>query len=207
MKIFAVINNYPGANGPIAWYNLPDSSIVKDNNPFFLPETPEDYKVFPSIVWRIGKLGKGFPQRFAHRYFEAAGLAVNVVNTAALANLRANGLPWGPAVAFDRSLLLGPLGDADRLHLENPESTVIFECGSAQLSYSPAKMLVKPTEILSTIARDHTFKNGDLLLGALHNEGISLERNTHLSARLAFGSSQPLSDPTSSIHLLDFRIK
>lgn len=202
MKIFAVIHNYgnspaegalAGEGEPIC-YQMADSSILKSGNPFFIPDFDESFVGFPSIVYRVGRLGKGIAPRFAARYIDAWGIAVAVVATGTLKRLRSHGFPWTEAVSFDRSCLLGNLKPIDTL---NNNEVMEIACGDAALSYSP-RLLRRPIdEIVSLLSRQNTLKNGDLILCGLTPDGLPLLPDRKLEAR----------STTSETKFLDINIK
>ena len=186
MKIFAVIRNYgaecpgsPFGEGKACWYEMPDSSIIRTGNPWFVPDFAEEFKFFPSIVYRIGRLGKSISERFAHRYLESVGMAGAVVAEDLLRELREKGLPWAEAVSFDRSCLLGNLQPIDTL-LYKTGLTIMS--GNDEFRYEPESLRHNPYEIVSLLSRTHTLKNGDLLLAGLTPEGITLRPDTKLTA-------------------------
>jgi 2-keto-4-pentenoate hydratase/2-oxohepta-3-ene-1,7-dioic acid hydratase in catechol pathway len=56
---------------------------------------------------RVGKLGKGIEKRFAHRYYDAIGLGIDFTARDVQNKLKAKGLPWEKAKAFDRAAVIG----------------------------------------------------------------------------------------------------
>lgn len=203
MKIFAVIRNYQptvaredplmGCGEP-DWYEMPDSSILRTGNPFFVPDFDNEFVAFPSLCLRIGRLGKSIAPRFAYRYFDSWTMAVAAVGANTLRARREAGQPWTKAVAFDRSCILGNLQPIDTLI--NNELSVI-ECGSYKSIYNITSLLRSPETVLSEISAENTMKNGDLILAGLYNEGIILKAGTHLE----------ITTNKSLIKLIDINIK
>ena len=86
MKIFAVGMNYIMHNKELdgalykpeqpVIFTKPDSALLKDGKPFFLPEELGRIDYEAELVVRICRLGKSIPQRFAHRYYDAIGSGV-----------------------------------------------------------------------------------------------------------------------------------
>ena len=60
MKIFAVMETGDR-------YEIPDSSLLRSGQPFFIPDFAGEFRAMPSAVVRIGRLGKGIAPRFAVR--------------------------------------------------------------------------------------------------------------------------------------------
>lgn len=186
MKIFAVINNYPAAEGggsPFGpdttpdWYEMPDSSVVRSGNPMFVPDFAADFRAFPSVVYRIGRLGKSISPRFAARYIDAASMAVAVVAADLLADLRASGKPWTRAVAFDRSCLLGNLQPIDTFNDSGPFE---IHCGDSSTTYRADALRSGIDSLISMLSADNTLKNGDLVLAALTPQGLPMKPDTRL---------------------------
>lgn len=185
MKIFAIINNYAseaesifGGNEP-DWYEMPDSSILRSGNPFFVPDFADEFKVYPSVAYRIGRLGKSISPRFAYRYIDGYTLAGAVIAPGLLRSLRNGQRPWTRAVSFDRSCLLGNLEPIDTL---KKNEVFRFACGGHEAEYSIGALLRGVDEIISMISADNTLKNGDLILAGLSPEGLSLRPDTRLTA-------------------------
>ena len=93
MKIFAAVGNHAGfipAYGESVvpsdrdiphgfWYEIPDSSIIRSGNPFFVPDFDTRFVALPSIAVRICKLGKGIAPRFVPRYYDEVTFGLSVV--------------------------------------------------------------------------------------------------------------------------------
>ena len=188
MKIFALIHNYEktenaespfGAGNP-TWYEMADSSVLRSGNPFFVPDFDSEFMAFPSIVYRIGRLGKSIAPRFAGRYLEAWGMAVAVVATNRLKTLKTRGMPWTPAVSFDRSCLLGNLQPIDTL-INNKTFEISFK--ESNVIYNPADLRMPVEETVALLSADNTLKNGDLVLAGLYPDGINLTPGGTLRVR------------------------
>ena len=86
MKIFSVAANYPEHNiepGMALYDNvepvlltMPDSALLKDGKPFFVPDWCASVDLGASLAVRICRLGKSIPERFAHRYYDAVTVGV-----------------------------------------------------------------------------------------------------------------------------------
>lgn len=183
MKIFAVARNYgpTSSHSPFGegvepvWYEIPDSSILRTGQPFFIPDFSDEFRVFPSIAIKIGRLGKGIAERFAERYIASYAVACSVVGTTLLESLRSRGLPWSRAAAFDKSCMTGNFSD-------NLTDVFRIFTDSAEITYRTEEIRMPVGKIISLISRDITLKEGDIILPALHPEGLRLERRHDLKA-------------------------
>ncbi len=115
MKIICIGRNYVAhiqelnneVPGEPVLFMKPDSSILRNNDPFFIPEWTKDVHHEIELVLRISRLGKGIAKRFASRYYDQIGLGIDFTARDVQARLREKGLPWEKAKAFDRSAVLG----------------------------------------------------------------------------------------------------
>ena len=80
MKIIAVGMNYARHNEELGHtlenkepviFMKPDSAILKDGKPFFIPDFSNEVHYETELVVRINRLGKNIASRFAHRYYDA----------------------------------------------------------------------------------------------------------------------------------------
>ena len=112
---------------------------------------------------RICRLGKGIPQRFAHRYYDAVTVGIDFTARDVQRELRAKGLPWEMSKCFDGAAAVGEwvdmaeAGDIDRLpfRLDINGETVQQGC--------TAEMYYGVDELIAYISRYITLRQGDLL--------------------------------------------
>ena len=55
----------------------PDSALLKDSKPFFIPDFCEQVDYETEMVVRICRLGKNISERFAHRYYDAVTVGID----------------------------------------------------------------------------------------------------------------------------------
>ena len=173
MKIFAVGMNYALHNKELhgtlnkteepVIFTKADSALLKDHKPFFLAEEMGRVDYETEVVVRICRLGKGIPERFAHRYYDAVTVGIDFTARDLQTRLRSQGLPWELCKGFDGSAVIGdwvPLTPSDdvqnlHFHLEVNGQTVQQGC--------TADMLYRIDELIAYISRFFTLKTGDLL--------------------------------------------
>lgn len=203
MKIFAVACNYdaPGSVNYFGnqelpcWYEIPDSAILRSGQPFFIPDFAADFRVFPSLICRISRLGKAIAPKFATRYILEGTLGCSAIAVDLLTRLRHDGLPWSRAVAFDKACMIGAMMPLERL----TDSRCMLRCGDNTLSYDPRRMRHDIPEVISLLSRDNTLKEGDLILMALTPAGLPLLRGDRLTADITCLSE--------SFRILDINIR
>ncbi len=183
MKIFAVVRNYgsssvesPFGMGEPVWYEVPDSSLLRSGQPFFVPDFAGEFRAFPTVVHRISRLGKGIAARFASRYIDAVTIGCCAVAVDMLRELRRDGRPWSRAVAFDRCCMIGKF-----LPCEGTPSLWQASCGGREISYDLSEVLHGVPEMLERLSRDITVKEGDMMMTALHPVGLPLMVGTKLA--------------------------
>jgi 2-keto-4-pentenoate hydratase/2-oxohepta-3-ene-1,7-dioic acid hydratase in catechol pathway len=106
MKI-VVIENLFGAGEPSISLR-PDTSVLRNNDDFYMPNTPTDIRCGVGVAVRITRIAKCIDPRFAARCYDGVGVGVAFVDTAQLNRLRSAGLPCESAYCFDRSIAISP---------------------------------------------------------------------------------------------------
>ncbi len=111
MKIIAVGRNYAEhakeLNNPVpaspVIFMKPDTAVLKDNKPFYLPDFSEEIHHEIEIVLKVSKEGKHISEKFAGNYFEELGLGIDFTARDIQQKHKEKGLPWELAKAFDDS--------------------------------------------------------------------------------------------------------
>lgn len=173
MKIIAVGMNYAQhnkeldpsfvpANEPVIFMK-PDSALLKDGKPFFIPDFSNEIHYETELVVRICRLGKNIAPRFANRYYDAVTVGVDFTARDLQRNARALGNPWEICKGFDNSAALGNFVSTDKFaDIQNLNFHLDIDGALAQKGQS-AEMLFKIDEIIAYISRFFTLKIGDIL--------------------------------------------
>jgi len=85
----------------------PDSSILKSNKPFFLPDFSDNIHYEVEVVIKISKLGKGISAKYAPRYFDEATVGIDITARDLQSHQAAAGLPWEISKCFDGAAPVG----------------------------------------------------------------------------------------------------
>lgn len=198
MKIFVWGNNYSPNNKeassafskqPPFLFLKPDSSLLKDGKPFFLPDFLSDVQASVAVVVRLNRLGKSVPSRFASRYYAEATVGVNLMACGELHRLRQQGLPWDAAVGFDGAAVLGnfiawPLAEKEGEAGKKPLHFSLYINGNPVQSGCTGDLSVGVDEGISRISRLYTLKTGDLIYTGYPAEGSPLSVGDHLEGYL-----------------------
>lgn len=149
-------------------YLKPDTSLLRNNDDFYLPDFSDEIRGELALIVRIKKIGKNISERFAPRYYEDIALGINFVAADRLAEKKANGLPWEEAVCFDYSLAISTYvakGEQEILQLRSGEN-LVQELDSSEINID---------QIISHCSHLFTLKIGDLLVICPSNETFKTE--------------------------------
>ena len=101
----------------------PDSAILRDGKPFFLPDFSKNLQYETEVVVRISRLGKAISKKFVRRYYDAVTVGIDFTARDLQSKFRAQGHPWELSKGFDESAVIGefvPLsevgGEVQNLH-------------------------------------------------------------------------------------------
>ena len=142
----------------------PDSALLRNNDPFYIPDFSSEIHYECELVIRINRLGMNIESQFADRYFAEVGLGVDFTARDLQNQLKAKGLPWEKAKAFDQSAAIGlsflsktELPPLDQLHFELRKNGEVVQQGDS------SQMLFPVPALIEHISRYFTLKIGDLI--------------------------------------------
>jgi len=171
MKIIAIGRNYAEhakeLNNPVPTtpviFMKPDTAVLKDNKPFYLPEFSNDVHFELEVVLKICKEGKHIAEKFAANYYDEIGLGIDFTARDIQSKHKEKGLPWELAKGFDHSAPISvflPKSDFEDLYNLNFELKVNGE--SRQKGYTK-DLLFSFEKIISFVSQYITLKKGDLI--------------------------------------------
>ena len=172
MKIICIGRNYVShaqeLNNEVpdepVFFMKPDSSLLRNNDPFYLPEWTQAVHHEIELVLRICRLGKNIEKKFASRYYNEIGLGIDFTARDIQDQLKKKGLPWEKAKAFDQSAVISnnffplaimPEKDSIKFNLDINGKTVQY--GNSSL------MIFNFDEIIVHVSKYMTLKIGDLI--------------------------------------------
>lgn len=173
MKIIAVGMNYAQHNRELGHtqenrepviFMKPDSAILKDGKPFFVPDFSHEVHYETEVVVRICRLGKNIAPRFAHRYYDAVTVGIDFTARDLQRKFREAGNPWGLCKGFDNSAAIGTFISLEQAggDLQNLDFHLDIDGCEVQRG-NTADMLFKIDDIIAYVSRFMTLKIGDLL--------------------------------------------
>jgi 2-keto-4-pentenoate hydratase/2-oxohepta-3-ene-1,7-dioic acid hydratase in catechol pathway len=171
MKIICVGRNYAAHAAELnnevptepVIFMKPDTAVLKDNKPFFVPEFSNNIHYEAELVFKITRLGKHIEPKFAHKYVTEVTVGVDFTARDIQDELKKKGLPWERAKAFDGSAVLGKfrpidtLSDRENIHFRLEKNGRDVQNGESRL------MIFKLPQLISYISRYFILKTGDLL--------------------------------------------
>ena len=171
MKIICIGRNYTDhieelANerpaDPVVFLK-PDTSLLLKNQPFFIPPFSNDVHYEVEVLVRINRIGKHIQQKFSHKYYQEIGLGIDFTARDVQSKLKAKGLPWEKAKAFDGAAVVGNWIDKSTLPNVDELQFEMSKNGALVQQSSTALMLWKIDELISYVSQFFTLKIGDII--------------------------------------------
>ena len=173
MKIIAVGMNYAEHNKELdgtlykpeepVIFTKPDSALLKDGKPFFIPDFTQQCDYETELVVRICRLGKNIAPRFAHRYYDAVTVGIDFTARDMQRKFRKDGLPWELCKGFDGSAVVGDFIAKEELPaIQEIPFRLDINGETVQQGYS-GDMIHSVDDIIAYVSRFFTLKIGDLL--------------------------------------------
>ncbi len=142
----------------------PDTALLRNNDPFFLPDFSNEVHHEVEIVIKINRLGKNIQPKFAHKYFDKIGLGIDFTARDLQFKLRDKGLPWEKSKAFDSSAAISKkfidkseLGDLKNLMFSLEKNGKRVQFGNTK------QMIFNIEELICEVSKYFTLKIGDLI--------------------------------------------
>ena len=142
----------------------PDSSILRNRRPFFLPDFSNRIEYETELVVRISRLGKSIEAKFADRYWDAVTLGIDFTARDLQQEYRAKGLPWELCKGFDSSAVVGDWIEKEELakDLQELNFRLDIDGKTVQQGYT-GDMIFSVGKIIEYVSSFCTLKTGDLI--------------------------------------------
>ncbi|WP_295936194.1 fumarylacetoacetate hydrolase family protein [uncultured Alistipes sp.] len=155
----------PSCGAEPVWFLKPDTALLRNNDPFYIPSFSQEVHYECELVVRINRVGKGIAEHFAYRYYDEVGLGIDFTARDLQRKAIAEGLPWERSKAFDRSAALSPEfipleelgGNVQKLHFTLDINGVRRQTGDT------SQMLFSIDRIIATVSQYMTLRMGDLI--------------------------------------------
>ncbi|MDI9880146.1 fumarylacetoacetate hydrolase family protein [Flectobacillus longus] len=141
----------------------PDTALLRDNEPFYIPDFSNDLHYEVEIVLKINKIGKNIEAKFASKYYDEIGIGIDFTARDVQAKLKEKGLPWEKAKGFNGSAPISgffpksEIADMNNLNFRLEINNEIRQNGNTSM------MLWNFDEIIAEISKYFTLKTGDLI--------------------------------------------
>ena len=162
----------------------PDSAILLKQHPFVIPEFSNNVHHEVELILKINKVGKYIEPKFAHKYYDEISVGIDFTARDLQDQLKAKGLPWEKAKAFDGSAVIGEFVSKEQFaSLENINFELIKNDKVAQKGNSRL-MLWKIDELVAYVSQFFTLKIGDIIFTGTPEGVAAVEPNDVLEGYL-----------------------
>ncbi len=172
MKILCIGRNYvdhakelnnPLPTSPVIFIK-PETALIPKNHPFHYPKFTKDLHYEVEIVVRINRVGKHIEKKFAHKYISEIGVGIDFTARDLQSQLKAKGLPWEKAKAWDHSAPISrtfipfdKIDSLDNIAFSLKKNGKLVQEGNSK------DMIFSIEHLISEISSYFTLKIGDLI--------------------------------------------
>ena len=145
-------------------FTKPDTALLRNNAPFYLPDFSNDIHHEVELVLRICKEGKNIQEKFANKYYDAIGIGIDFTARDLQQKAKEKGLPWDIAKGFNGS---APISDkfipvTSFSDLKNINFSLTIN-GELKQQGNTSLMLFNFDFIISYLSKFFTLRTGDLI--------------------------------------------
>ncbi|MBN1387359.1 MAG: fumarylacetoacetate hydrolase family protein [Bacteroidales bacterium] len=159
----------------------PDSSLLKNNKPFFIPDFSRNIHYEIEIVLRICKLGRSISEKYACRYYDQLTLGVDMTARDLQSSLSSSGMPWDISKSFDGA---APVGEFIPLQEAGDMNNITFRLeknGTTVQHGNTSRLIYNFDQIISYVSGFFTLKTGDLIFTGTPSGVGPVNRNDRLT--------------------------
>ncbi len=171
MKIICVGRNYTAhakelnnevPENPVLFLK-PQTALLQPGKPCYYPEFTKDLHYECELVIKISRNGKFIQERFAHKYYNAVSVGIDFTARDVQERLKAKGLPWEIAKAFDGAAAAGrfvPLTDKE--DIQNLHFSLLHNGKTVQEGHT-RNMIFGIDKIIAYASGFFTLNTGDII--------------------------------------------
>jgi len=171
MKIFCVGRNY-AAHAAELGNEIPDepvifmkpkSALLQPNTPFYYPEFTNELHYECELVLRVSKNGKYLQDKFAGKYYDAITAGIDFTARDIQNELKAKGLPWEKAKAWDNSAAIGKWLPLDTIKNKKSINFCLYKNTELVQQGNSGNMIHSFDKIVAYISQYFSINIGDLI--------------------------------------------
>jgi len=171
MKIFCVGRNFVAhveelgndiPDEPVIFMK-PKSALLQPHAPFYYPEFTNELNYECELVLRICKNGKYIQDKFAGKYYDAITTGIDFTARDIQNELKAKGLPWEKAKAWDNSAVIGKWVTLPELKNRKEINFGLYKNKELVQQGSSSKMIFDFDTIVAYISNYFSVNIGDII--------------------------------------------
>ena len=171
MKIICIGRNYTNhiaelqnerPTEPVVFMK-PDAAVLLKQHPFVLPEFSNEVHHEIELIVKINKVGKYIEPKFAHKYYDEISVGIDFTARDLQDQLKAKGLPWEKAKAFDGSAVIGEFVSKEQFSSLEDVNFKLLKNGEIAQKGNSSLMLWKIDELVAYVSQFFTLKIGDII--------------------------------------------
>lgn len=141
----------------------PDTALLRDNDPFYIPNFSNDVHYECEVVIRIDKVGKNIQEKFAPKYYTSFTLGIDFTARDLQQQCKEKGLPWERAKAFDHSAPISNVFLSTADFDMNNLSFRLEKNGTTVQEGNTNDWIFNIDQIIAYVSQYMTLKTGDLI--------------------------------------------
>jgi 2-keto-4-pentenoate hydratase/2-oxohepta-3-ene-1,7-dioic acid hydratase in catechol pathway len=171
MKIFCIGRNYVAhakelgndvPEEPVIFMK-PKSALLQAHTPFYYPEFSNELHYECELVLRICKNGKYIQERFANKYYNGITVGIDFTARDIQNDLKAKGLPWEKAKAWDNSAVIGKWVDIKPELNKTDINFCLYKNKELVQQGNSGQMIFSFDQIIAHISNYFSLNIGDLV--------------------------------------------
>ncbi len=169
MKIICIEGNYSSSESALGlitepvFFLKPESSVLRNSLPFFIPDHTQQIIPRCNIVLKICRLGKNIRKKFSNIYYDEIGIGIDMEAADLLEKCKAASLPWESAKAYDNSSPIGNFIPVKEIKDIGNIPFSIFKNNLCIASENTSKLIHDFGDIIEHVTKFMTIKTGDLI--------------------------------------------
>jgi acylpyruvate hydrolase len=171
MRLFCIGKNYAEhakelnseiPDKPVVFMK-PDTAIVRERMPFFLPDFSKQIHYETEIVLKVAKNGKAIEERFAKKYYNEITVGIDFTARDLQNELKSKGLPWELSKAFDGSAVVGKFIPKEKFEDIYNINFSLQNHGDVLQKGNTKDVIFSFEKIISYISQFFLLREGDLI--------------------------------------------